>query len=255
MDISKNHPRYASLVSRKKIVDAFESGMLAKAGLIAHGRGETFDYLFCEKTHDFAIDAIRAAASALLLAKNPVISVNGNVTALVCDEVVALSKEVPVTIEINLFYWTREHEDAIRLAFCGVDPKAKLLGNGTKPKIEGVCSNRAKANSKGIPNADLVLIPLEDGDRANALANAGKKTITVDLNPFSRTAVASDITIVDNIVRAFPLLVREVARLKETPSLIPDALVKFDNKANLRKAANYLKNRPYQFEEELTCIK
>lgn len=42
----------------------------------------------------------------------------------------------------------------------------------------------------------------------------GKTVIAVDLNPLSRTARAASVTIVDNVVRAMPLLVREVRRLK-----------------------------------------
>ena len=76
----KDHPRYKSLLAREKLVDASE--FVAKLGLIAHGRGEAFDYLLGEQTCLPALSAIKAAASALIEAKNPVISVNGNVVAL-----------------------------------------------------------------------------------------------------------------------------------------------------------------------------
>jgi len=49
----------------------------------------------------------------LLLAKYPVISVNGNVAALVAKEVVELAKVINAKIEVNLFYRTREREKAI----------------------------------------------------------------------------------------------------------------------------------------------
>ena len=55
---------------------------------------------------------------------------------------------------------------------------------------------------------DVVLVPLEDGDRTIALKKAKKKIITFDLNPLSRTARTADITIVDNVTRAMKLLVR-----------------------------------------------
>jgi 4-phosphopantoate--beta-alanine ligase len=38
--------------------------------------------------------------------------------------------------------------------------------------------------------------------------------IAVDLNPLSRTAQLASITIVDNVVRAMPLLISEAKRLK-----------------------------------------
>ena len=44
MQIPKTHPRYESLMKREKIIEALDKGILAKAGLIAHGRGETFDF-------------------------------------------------------------------------------------------------------------------------------------------------------------------------------------------------------------------
>ena len=70
----KDHPRYKSLLVREKLVEA--SDIVAKQGLIAHGRGEAFDYLLGEQTCLPALSAIKAASSAILAAKNPVISVN-----------------------------------------------------------------------------------------------------------------------------------------------------------------------------------
>jgi len=72
--IPKSHPRAKSLVIREKLVDGFDDGIVAKEGLLAHGRGEAFDYLLGEKTTPTAKNAIKAASAALLLAKNPVIS-------------------------------------------------------------------------------------------------------------------------------------------------------------------------------------
>ncbi len=52
--IPEDHPRYESLLSRDKIIKACKSGILADAGMIAHGRGEAFDYLIGEKTSEIA---------------------------------------------------------------------------------------------------------------------------------------------------------------------------------------------------------
>ena len=46
----KSHPRYDSLLRRHNLEVAAAKGMLADSALIAHGRGETFDYLLGEKT-------------------------------------------------------------------------------------------------------------------------------------------------------------------------------------------------------------
>jgi 4-phosphopantoate--beta-alanine ligase len=63
---SKYHPRYKSLLAREKLVEA--SDVVAKQGLIAHGRGEAFDYLLGEQTCIPALSAIKAASSAILIA-------------------------------------------------------------------------------------------------------------------------------------------------------------------------------------------
>ena len=106
--IPKSHPRYESLVLRDKIVKAYQKGYLADSAMIAHGRGEAFDYLIGEKTSYPAKRAMYVAVAAMLLSKNPVISVNGNATALAIDEIIELAHEVNAKIEINLFYRTDE---------------------------------------------------------------------------------------------------------------------------------------------------
>ncbi len=50
MEISKDHPRYRSLVVRERMSDLVREGVVAPTGLIAHGRGEAFDYLLGERT-------------------------------------------------------------------------------------------------------------------------------------------------------------------------------------------------------------
>jgi Uncharacterized protein conserved in archaea len=71
-DISPRHPRYHSLLLRDKMAKAYQEGILADTALIAHGRGEAFDYILGEKTTPPANKAIKAATASLLLAENPV---------------------------------------------------------------------------------------------------------------------------------------------------------------------------------------
>jgi 4-phosphopantoate--beta-alanine ligase len=99
---------------------------------------------------------------------------------------------------------------------------------------------------EGILDADVVLTPLEDGDRAQALAACGKKVLTIDLNPFSRTAQSSTVTIVDNIVRAMPLLVLASRRIQEGNAT---CAAPYDNASVLEEAALFLRSRPYNAEE------
>ena len=106
--LPKDHPRYLSLLIRHSITKGFDDNVVAKAGLIAHGRGEAFDYLVAERTNEPAMEAINATAAALLLAKHPVISINGNVAALLPEDLVKLSRASGAQLEINLFYHTPE---------------------------------------------------------------------------------------------------------------------------------------------------
>ena len=104
MNIPKSHPRFVSLQTRKKLVEGFDNNLVAKEGLLAHGRGEAFDYLIGEKTLKSAKKAISAAAYTLQNAKNPVISVNGNFAALCTPEIIKLSQILGAKIEVNLIY-------------------------------------------------------------------------------------------------------------------------------------------------------
>ncbi len=80
--VPPNHPRRESLLIRERLVDGFKEGYVAAQGLIAHGRGECFDYLIGESSiPPPALTAERVAVAALLMAKHPVISVNGNTAA------------------------------------------------------------------------------------------------------------------------------------------------------------------------------
>jgi 4-phosphopantoate--beta-alanine ligase len=192
--IPKSHPRYVSLMLREAITDGVEEGITAPEGLIAHGRGEAFDYLLGERTQPPAKIAIEAAAAELLLAKNPVLSVNGNVAALAPEEMVKIAIEVPAKIEVNIFHYSKERLKKIvkKLLDAGA---SNVLGEKPDEMIPGLDHARAACTKKGIYSADVVLVPLEDGDRAQALRKMGKTVITIDLNPLSRTAKECDITL------------------------------------------------------------
>ena len=212
-DIPEDHPRYQSLMTREKLVKGVRDGITSMQGLIAQGRGEAFDYLLGERTTGPALRAAEAAVAMLLLAERPVLSVNGNTAALVPDEMCALSKAVNAPIEANLFHRTEERINKIvsLLKSCGCET---VYGDRPDRLIPGLSHDRAKAYSEGIYAADVVLVPLEDGDRCEALLNMGKKVITIDLNPLSRTARSATITIVDNIVRAIPAMTRMASEMK-----------------------------------------
>ena len=73
-EIPDSHPRKASLLARAKLTEAASEGLLAESAMIAHGRGEAFDYLLGEKTSAYASQAIREVAARLLNAERAVIS-------------------------------------------------------------------------------------------------------------------------------------------------------------------------------------
>jgi 4-phosphopantoate--beta-alanine ligase len=232
-DIPMNHPRRVSLETRTKLTDGVRKGITSFDGLIAHGRGEAFDYLLGEKTHDFALRAIDAAADLLLAAEHPVISVNGNAAALVPRELGELAEILDAPLEVNLFHASRERELKIRDQLISHGARLVLLPDNDFV-VAGLDSNRRFVNGDGIYRADVVFVPLEDGDRCEALIRSGRKVITIDLNPLSRTARTASITIVDNIVRALPLL---VDRIKQPI----DQGESYENRRTLREAEDFLR--------------
>ena len=224
----KDHPRYKSLLAREKLVEA--SDVVAKQGLIAHGRGEAFDYLLGERTCPSAMSAINAAASLIQKARNPVISVNGNVVALAAREVAHLSEASGAKVEVNLFHRTPERVTSLVKMMDGVGIQA--LGMNPDDVIPDLSSERAKCCSEGIGSADVVLVPLEDGDRCQALVNMGKQVITIDLNPLSRTAQTAHITIVDELTRCLPLITDAVRDGVNVDG--------FDNENNLKEVLQFI---------------
>jgi len=211
--IPRNHPRYLSLITREKISKAMKKGLVHETGLIAHGRGEAFDYLIGEKTIPFADEAEKVAAAALICAENPVISVNGNVVALVAEDCVSLASSISAKIEVNLFHRTEKRVKKLISELCKYGAK-DVLGIKGDANIPALDHDRGICDRNGIFSADVVLVPLEDGDRCQALRNIGKTVIAIDLNPLSRTAKSASITIVDNVIRAIPNIEKWIKLLK-----------------------------------------
>jgi 4-phosphopantoate---beta-alanine ligase len=239
--IPSDHPRAKSLYTREMLVSGFRRGLVVPEGLIAHGRGEAYDYLLGECTTKTAQRAINAAAAILLLSNRPVISVNGNTAALCPNTVVELAKVTGANIEVNLFYRTKEREIAIE-AELELHGAKKVLGVGSKAstRIPELQSERRRVDPDGIYAADTVLVPLEDGDRTEALVKMNKTVITIDLNPLSRTSKAANITIVDNVVRAMPALVEAARKLRGAKSL-RKIMDDYNNMKNLRESLKIIK--------------
>ena len=215
------HPRYNSLLKRKMLEDAAKIGMLADSALIAHGRGEAFDYLIGERTIECAMDATKEAAARLCAADRPVISLNGNAMDLAAKSLLRSAAIIGADMEVNIFYRTPERMKVLmqylEVAHTEVTnqtppefeagvwqsmvSEVRLLGNSPDGRIPGLEGPRANCHSDGILASDVILVPLEDGDRCEALVAMGKDVIVVDLNPLSRSAKMAKVTIVDELCR------------------------------------------------------
>lgn len=229
--IPDDHPRYRSLVARERIADAVRSGIVVVEGASAHGRGEAFDYLLGEETSTSAARAEETAAAFLQAADRPVISVNGNTAALAAEEVRDLAEASGAAVEVNLFHRTEARMEAItaHLQNAGV-----TVLEGTAERLLPLSHDRALCLREGIGAADVVLVPLEDGDRCEALVAMGKTVITIDLNPLSRTARTATVTIVDELTRALPNITRACRAM--TPETRDRLVASHDNPALLRAA-------------------
>ena len=252
--IPPEHPRAESLRTREKLIEHYNEGVVATAGLIAHGRGEAFDYLIGEKTTKTALKAIKTAAATLLTAEKPVISVNGNTAALVPEKTVRLAQITNAKIEVNLFYRSLERELAIEELLKEAGAHEVLgVGEDCSAMIPELGSERRRVDPRGILVADVVLVPLEDGDRTEALVKMGKRVIAIDLNPLSRTAQKATITIVDNVVRATPKLADMAVKLRQDVKKCHEILLNFDNKKNLAESIILIKERLSKLAEKGNC--
>ncbi|MBC8282453.1 MAG: phosphopantothenate/pantothenate synthetase, partial [Nitrospinae bacterium] len=253
-----SHPRYKSLLARGKLEEAAERGMLAGSALIAHGRGEAFDYLLGEETSDSALKATKEAVNRLIAAKKPVISLNGNTTALAGLSLLKCAAIICFPMEINIFYRTPERMSEL---FVFIEEKrqeilsqpaplhwkgeldewkraveaVEVLGALPDAKIPGLQGPRAKCHKDGIFSCDAILVPLEDGDRCEALVKMGKNVLVVALHPKSRSAIMANVTIVDEVCRFAENLFKI---LLENKSLPPDS--KWNNDNILRDALSVM---------------
>ncbi|MDD4126912.1 MAG: 4-phosphopantoate--beta-alanine ligase [Methanomicrobium sp.] len=231
--IPEDHPRYASLVRREKIAEAAWAGIVAMEGVGSHGRGEAFDYLIGEKTTKSALLAERTAAALFINAKKPVFSVNGNTAALAADLIREFQQATGAVVEVNLFHRTEERIEKITKF---LEEKGVNVLKGKTERLLPLSHDRALCIREGIFSADVVLVPLEDGDRCEVLVNMGKIVITIDLNPLSRTAKTASLTIVDELTRALPNITSTAKSLNKTE--IEELVKSFDNEKILNSALN-----------------
>ena len=236
--IPESHPRYKSLITRESLANFSKTGIVTPEGLTAHGRGEAFDYLLGEKTIESALIAEKVAAAFLLSARHPVISVNGNTAALAAKEIAELSQASGAHVEVNLFHRTEERIQAISQL---LQEHGVSLVKGDVSRYIPLDHDRGLCHYDGIYSADVILVPLEDGDRAQALINMGKKVISIDLNPLSRTSRVATVPVIDELTRAIPNIAMFCTSLgpEEVTSLIQE----IDGTEFIRDALEYIRRR------------
>jgi len=235
----KSHPRYQSLLMRHRLEMAAKAGMLADSAMIAHGRGEAYDYLLGEKTIASAHDATMEALAHLQNANSAVISLNGNAIALAGTELMQLASMLKIPVEVNIFYRTPERMSALLNHLYKIkddnDLDVEILGENPDAKIPGLEGPRANCCEKGIYDSDVILVPLEDGDRCEALVAMGKTVLVIDLNPLSRSAKMGSVTIVDELSRvANNLLAGAMQKIIRKPCS------NYDNSQHLQAAIDHI---------------
>jgi len=208
-----------------------DKGLVTQTGLISHGRGEAFDYLMGEKSLTPSLKAEQAAAAHLLRAKNPVVCVNGNAAALDPKNLIALAKEVPAKMEVNIFHRTEKRMELL-IAFMEENGAHGVLGRDPDARIPGLTSDRALCTKTGIFDSDVILVPIEDGDRAKALADMKKIVISIDLNPLSRTSKTATVSISDEMTRALENIIRFVREMRGKDDIIDETISSFSNESN-----------------------
>jgi 4-phosphopantoate--beta-alanine ligase len=115
------------------------------------------------------------------------------------------------------------------------DLDVEILGENPDAKIPGLEGPRANCCKNGIYDSDVILVPLEDGDRCEALVAMGKTVLVIDLNPLSRSARMGSVTIVDELSRvAKNLLTGSMQKIARFPRL------DYDNDQHLQAAINHI---------------
>ena len=234
-----SHPRYQSLLLRHRLEEAEKQGMLAGSAMIAHGRGEAYDYLLGEQTIPSAHEATLHALRALKNAERPIISLNGNAVALAGEQLLALAQQLKCPVEINIFYRTPKRMSALLERLETIKKERSLdveiLGASPNARIPGLKGPRAKCTKEGIIDSDVILVPLEDGDRCEALVAMGKTVIVIDLNPLSRSAKMGTITIVDELTRVAENMLLQFDSIK-----MSEVSKTYDNEEGLRDALRHI---------------
>jgi len=224
---------------REHLAEMVDEGLVNPTGLISQGRGEAFDYLMGERTIAPALGAEKAAAAFLLRAKSPVVCMNGNSIALDPKGLMALSDAVPAKMEVNIFHRTEERMEKL-VSYMESQGAKDVLGRDPDARIPDLTSDRALCTKEGVYDCDVIVVPIEDGDRAEALIAMGKIVISIDLNPLSRTSKVASVPISDEITRALANITSFVREMKGNDAEIDATISAFSSKETRKETIEYI---------------
>ena len=224
---------------REHLAEMVKEGLVDPTGLISHGRGEAFDYLMGEKTIPPAREAERAAAAFLLRARNPVVCMNGNSIALDPQGMIALARAVPAKMEVNIFHRTEERMEKL-IEYMESQGASDILGRNPDARIPGLNHARALCTQEGVFTSDAIVVPIEDGDRAEALVAMGKVVISIDINPLSRTSKTATVPISDEITRALANMKESVEELRGNDAEIDRIIAEYSAERTRRDTVHYI---------------
>lgn len=229
-------------MTRERLAEMVERGLVTPTGLISHGRGEAYDYLMGETSTAPALEAEKAAAAYLLNARNPVVCVNGNAAALDPEGLIALAGAIPARMEVNIFHRTPERMEGL-ISYLESKGAENVLGRDPDRRIPGLNHDRALCTSEGIYDSDVIIVPIEDGDRAEALVAMGKVVISIDLNPLSRTSKKATVPISDEMSRALENIMGFIEELRGDTEAILKTMDGFSNTDNRRETVRAICDR------------
>ena len=115
-----------------------------------------------------------------------------------------------------------------------------ILGSDPDARIPNLTSDRALCTKEGIFDSDVIVVPIEDGDRAEALIAMGKIVISIDLNPLSRTSKVASVPISDEISRAVENIARFVGELRGNDAEIDRIIKHFSAVETRRDTIGYI---------------
>ena len=136
-------------------------------------------------------------------------------------------------MEVNIFHRTEERMEKL-ITYMESEGGKDVLGRDPDARIPGLNHDRALCTHT-LFDCDVIVVPIEDGDRAEALIGMGKTVISIDINPLSRTSKAATIPVSDEMSRALENMIRFVNELRGKEDEIDSLISSFSNTESRRE--------------------